>query len=397
MRIGIVGCGDTADQYLPSIRRYQNLELVAVTDRDQRRAAEFCAFYSVRHCPTLEALLSDPRVEMIINLTHSGSHFEVSKACLLAGKHLYSEKPLAATFVQSKELVELAASQHLYLSSAPCTLLGETAQTLWKALRKNEIGTVRVVYAELDDGPLHLMDPHLWRSKSGAPYAYRSALESGATVEHAGYYLTWFTAFFGPAKTVTSFSACLWPNRQVVPAEPFELTTPDFGVACITFESGVVVRLTCSLVAPYNHTMQIVGDKGVLSIDECWNYSAPVYLDRYSKLKFKAERYPITKNYPFIKNLLGRYPRTYPPIKRVSWIKRQARYRMDYARGAAELALAITERRSPRLPADYCLHVHEVLFAMQNSAHSPYQVTTSFKPLQPMDDTARSEVLSIEW
>ena len=397
MRIGIVGCGDTADQYLPSLKRYPHLELVAVTDRDQQRASQFCAYYSVTLCPSLEALLADPTIVMMINLTNSSSHFEVNKACLEAGKHLYSEKPLAPTFSQARALVELAAAKGLHLSSAPCSVLGETAQTLWKALRNSEIGTVRVVYAELDDGPLHLMEPHLWRSASGAPYAYRGVFESGVTVEHAGYYLTWFTAFFGPAKTITALSACLWPNRQVVPEEPLYVTTPDFSVACITFESGVVVRLTCSLVAPYNHAMQIVGETGVLSVDECWNYSAPVYLDRYSTLRFRAERYPVTKAYPFIKHWLGRHPRTYPPVKKVSWKKRQARYRHDYARGVAELARAIIEQRPARLPADYCLHVHELLFAIQNSVHTPYQVTTTFRPLQPMDDAALKEVISINW
>ena len=85
--------------------------------------------------------------------TNSSSHFEVSKACLESGKHLYTEKPLATTFSQAQALVELAEAKGLYFSAAPCSLLGETAQTLWKALRKNEIGKVRVAYGELEDGP----------------------------------------------------------------------------------------------------------------------------------------------------------------------------------------------------------------------------------------------------
>jgi len=397
MRIGIVGCGVTADLYMDGLKRYPHLELVAVTDRDQQRASQFCAYHSVTLCPSLEAMLADPNIEMMVNLTNSSNHFEVSKACLEAGKHLYSEKPLATALSQAQALVELAGAKGLYLSAAPCSVLGETAQTLWKALRNSAIGTVRVVYAELDDGPLHLGDPHLWRSASGAPYDYREEFQVGVTVEHAGYYLTWFTAFFGPAKTLTAFSACLWPNKQMVPEEPLYVTTPDFSVACITFESGVVARLTCSLVAPHNHVMRIVGDTGVLRVDECWNYSAPVYLDRYSKLKFRAERYQITKAYPFIKHWLGPGPRTYPPVKKFSWKKRNARYRQDYARGVAELARAITEQRPPRLPADYCLHVNELVLAIQNATRTPYQVTTTFKPLQPMDDAALKEVLSINW
>jgi predicted dehydrogenase len=397
MRIALVGCGFTADHYIPTLKRYPQLELVAATDRDQQRASQFCAYHSITHCPTLEALLADPNIEMIVNLTNSSSHFEVSKACLEAGKHLFTEKPVATTFSQAQALVDLAGAKGLYLSAAPCTLLGETGQTLWRALRNNEIGTVRVVYAELDDGPFHLAESHLWRSASGASYDYREEFEMGVTMEHAGYYLSWFTAFFGPAKTITRFSACVWPDKPITPEETLHVTTPDFSVACITFESGVVVRLTCSLVAPYNHVMKIVGDTGVLTVDECWNFSAPVYLDRYSRLKFRAERYPITKTYPFIKHWLGPHPRICPPVKRSSWKKRQARYRVDYARGIAELARAITEQGPPRLPTDYCLHVTELALAIQNATHTPYQVTTTFKPLQPMDDAELKEVIPINW
>jgi hypothetical protein len=70
---------------------------------------------------------------------------------------------------------------------------------------------------------------------------------------------------------------------------------------------------------------------------------------------------------------------------------------MDYARGIAELARAITERCPSRLPADFCLHVSELVWAIQNATHEPYQVTTTFQPLQPMDDAAMKEFLSINW
>lgn len=397
MRIGFVGCGYAADSYFQDLAKYPHLELAAATDRDQQRASQFGAYYSVKLCPTVEALLAEPGIELIVNLTNPSSHFEVSRACLEAGKHVYSEKPLTMAFSEARTLVDLANAKGLYLSSAPCGVLGDTAQTLWRALRSGEIGTVRAVYAELDDGPVQLRGPHLWRSPSGAPSPYKDEFEVGCTLEHAGYYLTWFAAFFGPAKTVTAFSACLWPNKQVVPDEPLFVTTPDFSVACITFESGVVVRLTCSIVAPHNHALQVVGDEGVLTVDDCWNYSSPVYRDKYSKLRLRVNRFPITRTFPFVKTWLGPHPREYPPVRKASWKKRHARHRQDFARGIAELARAITERRPARLPADYCLHVNELVLAIQSAADVPYQVTTTFKPLQPMDDAALNENFPRDW
>ena len=82
------------------------------------------------------------------------------------------------------------------------------------------------MYADLDDGPFHLMEPQTWRSPSGAPYDYQEEVKVGVTVEHAAYYLSWLTAFFGPAKTVTAFSSCLWPERRVDQYETLNLTTP---------------------------------------------------------------------------------------------------------------------------------------------------------------------------
>ena len=159
----------------------------------------------------------------------------------------------------------------------------------------------------------------------------------------------------------------------------------------------MVVRLTCSLLGPHNHSMRIIGDKGILKVEECLNYSAPVYVDKYSRFKFRAQRYPIAERYPFIKAWFDPNYRVYPPVKKFSWKKRNARHRQDYARGVAELAQAITEQRPCRLSADYCLHVTELVWAIQNAAQSPYQVTTTFEPLQPMDDAALQEILSIDW
>jgi predicted dehydrogenase len=397
MRIGFIGCGYTADLYMPHIKRYPQLELVAVTDRNQKRAQEFGNYYNIETCATTEALLADYDIELVINLTNPNSHFEVTKMCLDAGKHVYTEKPMTVTLKESQALVDLANQKGLYLSAAPCGILGETAQTLWKALRENVIGTARVVYAEFDDGPVQLQDPDIWRMPSGAPFPYRDEFEVGFPISHAGYYLTWFAAFFGPAKTITSYSSCLWPDKTVVPEEPLHVSNPDISVACITFESGVVVRLTCSLLGPHNHSMRIIGDKGILKVEECLNYSAPVYVDKYSKFKFRAQRYPIAERYPLVKAWFDPNYKEYPPIKKFSWKKRNARHRQDYARGVAELAQAITEQRPSRLPADYCLHLTELVWAVQNAKQAPYEVTTTFEPLQPMDEAALQEIISINW
>ena len=371
MKIAFVGCGFVADYYVRTLAGYPSLELAGVMDRDRARAEKFAQFYSVPTYDSLEQLLADDQVELVVNLTNPRSHFEVSKAALAAGKHVYSEKPLAMAYDDALALVEMAEASGLCLSSAPCSLLGETAQGIWKALREEAIGKVYLAYAEMDDGLVHRMPYEHWRSESGTPWPYKDEFEVGCTLEHAGYYLTWLPAFFGPARSVTAFSACLVKDKKT--AVPLDSNAPDFSVACIQFESGVVVRLTCGIVAPHDHELRLFGEDGVMYMDDCWDYRSPIHIKRFLKIRRKMLLNPLAQKYPLPKSNYGR-------------LTDRGAQAMDFCRGIAEMADAIAQGRSPRLSARYCLHVNEMVLAIQNSLDtgSPYAVKTDFEPVLPM-------------
>lgn len=370
MNIALVGCGFVADYYVSTLAAYPHLKIVGVVDRDPARADHFARFHGLPKADSLDALLADGGVELVLNLTNPGSHYEVSRAALLAGKHVYSEKPLAMDMDHARELVELAEAKGLQLASAPCSLLGETAQTLWKALRERRVGTPRVVYAEMDDGMVHKMAYRSWKSASGVPWPAKDEFEVGCTFEHAGYYLTWLPAFFGPAKTVTAFSATTLPDKET--DEPLDVNAPDFSVACIAFESGVVARLTCSIVAPHDHTLRIVGDGGILSTHDCWFYRSPVKIQRPFRIRRRTLMTPRMR-YPLVGEKTGRY-------------KYRGAQQMDFARGVAETAAAIAEGRPNRLGARYSLHVNEMVIAIDRAGAdgAPYRMTTTFDPIAPM-------------
>jgi len=368
----MIGCGYVADYYVQSLHRYPILELAAVTDTDARRAAQFAAHHRLTCVlPSLAAVLADPRIELVLNLTNPDSHFEVSKMALLAGKHVYSEKPLAMELSKARELAGLAAQRGLQLASAPGSVLGETAQSAWKALREKVIGEVRLVYAEMDDGLVHRMPYRKWFSDSGKQWPYKDEFEVGCTLEHAGYYVTWLTAFFGPARSITAFSSCLYPDKDT--DVPLDRESPDFSVACIHFASGVVARLTCSIIAPVDHGLRLFGDRGVLCIDEAWNYRAAVRVKRMFNVARKMVVTPWSRKYPLVRcPTVGKLPR--------------GANKMEFSRGPAEVAAAIVEGRPSRLPSDYCLHNTEIVLAIQYALEnsSAYQMTTTFARIQPM-------------
>jgi len=377
MRAAIVGCGYVADYYVATLPNHAQLELAGAHDRDPERAERFSKRHGIKSYGSLDELLDDSSVELVVNLTNPRSHFEVSSRALQAGKHVYSEKPLATKLEQAVELTALAESKGLLLCSAPCTVLGETAQTLWKALRDGRIGRPRLVYAEMDDGPVPLENYREWVSESGAPWPAKDEFEIGCTLEHAGYCLTWLAAFFGPAVSVTAAARVVFPEKGL----PLDVITPDFTVATIDFASGVVARTTCGIFATPDRRLRIFGDGGTLETRDTWNFGAPVFLSRRTHLGLKAEKHPR------LARLVGLGPRRLAPVRRPSfrWSGRPANF-IDFSRGLADMASAAAERRSPRLSANFCLHVNELTLAIQEPQvyGSPRMLRSTFEPMAPM-------------
>lgn len=373
MKIAIVGCGFVADYYVKTLAAHPELELIGVFDRVPERLTHFVEFHKVPAYRSLEELLNDQRVAIVLNLTNPRSHYEVSKACLEAGKHVYSEKPLSMDLAEAEELVNLAEQKGLFLSSAPCSLLSETAQTIWKALRENQVGQVRVVYAEMDDGLVHQMAYQKWVSESGIPWPYKDEFEVGCTLEHAGYYVTWLAAFFGPAVSVTAFASCQIPDKvsDLVLDPP---DAPDFSVACIKFASGVVVRLTCSIIAPHDHTLRIIGDDGILSTKDCWYYTSPVYIQRMITIRRKTLMNPLKEKYTLVSSGAA------------SKFKYKGSQQMDFSRGVAEMAQAIKEQRPCRLSARYSYHINEIALAIHNAigTGTACKIHSTFEPIAPL-------------
>ena len=368
-RIGVVGTGFVADLYMRSLRTFPNIAVVVAFDIDGPRLKAFCTYWDVQAASSLEDLLRSPGLELVLNLTNPGSHFEVSQACLRAGRHVYSEKPLATDMDDAKALHALARDSGLMLASAPCSLLGEAAQTLWASVRREDAGKPLLVYAELDDDYIPSAPYKKWFSESGAPWPYRDEFKVGCTVEHAGYYLSWLIAIFGNVTTVVAASADL--IRGKLPDG--EESAPDYSCATLFFESGVVARLTCSIIAPHNHALRVVSERGVIEIDECWSNGAPVRVRR--RHVFRRRQI----NSPFARRVKAGAP-TDPKVGR------RGAASMNFALGPAEMIGALREKRACRLGADFALHFNEVTLAIQNSrADKGVQVmTTRCDPVEPL-------------
>src|SRR5215203_1199582 len=268
LRVAIVGCGNIAGPYARTMKPYSQLELMGATDIDIARAQALVDQYGGRVYADLDEVLADPNVDLIINLTIHHAHPAVITQCLNAGKHVHSEKPLALTYAEAEALVELAEEKGLRLSCSPITFMGEAQQTTWKAIRDGLLGTVRVVYCEVNWGRIES-----WHPNPGPFY------DVGALFDVGVYPLTLVTTFFGPARKVTAYGKVLYPDRVTKEGVPFHIDTPDWVVAAVELANGTVVRLTTNFYVG-NHSKQkgleFHGDLGSLYMSSFQDFDAGV-------------------------------------------------------------------------------------------------------------------------
>ncbi|MCI5226259.1 MAG: gfo/Idh/MocA family oxidoreductase [Candidatus Electrothrix sp. AX2] len=413
MKIAIIGCGYVFDVYMATWHRHPNLEILGVTDIDRSRVEVVTHFYRLAAYSCNEEVYADKRVELVVNLTSIDSHYEVTKFALSAGKHVYSEKPLATSMDQVNDLIALAEQKGLRLSCAPSNVLSDTIQTMWKAVLDGAVGDVRIIYAEFDDNPIYLMEPEGWTNRTGAPWPYKHEYESGCTYEHVAYHLTWLCAMFGPVKSVTAFSKQTIPDKTNSQLDPAD--TPDFSVACLLFQSGMVARVTCSIAVPYNHRMQIVGNKGMIWADTYRHYRCPVFLEKFTKVTMNARKAYSVRVNTFLQRLLGVNGRRVKLLKLIPpgantvrsensrwWhsgdlFRRILKYQVgqqDKAIGIAELVDALENERIPFPSHDFTRHICELTIAIQGAGtHSgTIQIKSSFKPIKPLPATMEATV-----
>ncbi|MCC1491147.1 Gfo/Idh/MocA family protein [Cognatishimia sp. F0-27] len=365
-RICLLGCGFVADLYMRSLQAMDGIEVAGVWDINPARLAAFCAHWGVPAKASFDALVEEDA--LVLNLTNPSSHFETTRLCLLAGRHVYSEKPLAMTVTEAKTLHQMAAQEGLILASAPCSALGEAAQTMGHAIRSGVAGAPRAIYAELDDGFVPQAAYDKWISESGAAWPAEDEFRVGCTLEHAGYYLGWLISWFGAVRTVVAASAETIPDKGT--GGPY---APDLAVATLFFEHGPTTRLTCSIVAPHDHSIRVIGDKGVLRCDAAWDNAAKVRFARRMTIRRRLLESPLPRRI----RLSGP---THPKVKR--W----GAAAMNFMLGPAEVLDAIRAGRPSRLGNDFALHMTEVTLAMQNAGETggAQRMTTRCDAMEPM-------------
>lgn len=264
--IGIIGCGVISDTYFKLAPLFKGVEIVACADIAPAYAKAKAEQFSVRAL-SVDEMLADAGIDAVINLTVPDAHYAVSLEALTAGKHVYSEKPLALTYKTAKKLVTEADKRGLKIGAAPDTFLGGGGQTARKLIDKGTIG-------EVVGGSAHVLSHGMehWHPNPG--FFFKPG--AGPMFDIGPYYLTALVNLLGPVKTVAAMAKKGFPTRTVSAEGPMKgkqikVTTPTTINGVLEFRSGAQVTIGTSWdVWKHGHTnpIELYGTKGSMLVPD---------------------------------------------------------------------------------------------------------------------------------
>ena len=346
--VGIVGCGHVSLQYLEGFKTLPSLKVVGCFDVDRNQSRQRAAAFGIpRIYRTLEELLSDPLVEIVLNITPPLVHYGISKAALEAGKHVFSEKPLAPTREQARHLLDLAAGNDVRLACAPDTFLGSGLQTSRKLLDDGWIGSpVGMGTFFLSNGVEHFHpSPAFFYGPAGGPM-----LDVGP------YYLTALINLLGPVARVAASSRITFGERVITSPEQYgariKVETPTYITSILEFESGISGPLlaTFDVQATRLPFIEVYGTKGTLSTTDPDLWTGNPEIRQYGEEE-KA-MLDLERNVPWTAF------RSSDPIVGLRGV------------GVDELARAIIEDRPHRVTAEVAYHVLDIALSIAEAAES---------------------------
>jgi len=291
VKIGIVGCGNISGAYLKIAKGFPILEVAAVADIDMERARSRAREFGVPRACTVEELLADPEIRIVVNLTIPKAHTEVGIAALEAGKCVYNEKPLAITREDGKKMLALAEEKGVLIGGAPDTFLGGGHQTCRKLIDDGWIGEP-VAAAAFMMGHGHESwhpDPEFYYQTGGGPM-----------FDMGPYYLTALINLMGPVKRVTGATRITFPERTITSEKKYgqkiQVEVPTHIAGIMDFASGAIGTISTSFDVwggklPF---IEVYGTEGSLSVPDPNNFGGPVVVKRE---RGEWQEVPLTHGY----------------------------------------------------------------------------------------------------
>ena len=354
-KIGLIGCGHIAETYFRAEKYFNNIKIIKCADINEK-ASKRCALNFGIKSVTVNDLLKDKEIEIILNLTIPKAHYQISKKALINGKHVYSEKPLAINLNDGKKLLKISKKKKLYLGNAPDTFLGGGIQKSKELVEKNIIGNVKLGNAVFAFPGIQSYHPN--------PEPWFTKKEGGPVIDMGPYYITALVNLLGPAKKVTGTIIQGQKYRTIgigpKKGKKFKVECPTTYLSTITFKNNSVIRLTLSfdVIAHQRNHIELYGEKGSMIVPDPNMFGGSVLTcnklgDNWKE--FKTSKMP-----------LGRINiRT--QSSRANETPTNANYR---GVGLSEMAYSIENKRKHLCSGEISLHVLDIITSIMKAARS---------------------------
>ena len=348
LRVGIVGCGSISLQYLHNAPLFGGVDIRACADINQTVAVQRAEQFNVK-VMDVDDLIGSPDIDLVLNLTVAAAHFDVSMRAIEAGKHVFTEKPLAATVAEGSQLVTRAAERGLVIGSAPDTFLGPAGQLARRLVDADTIGRPIVGTAfMLGRGMEHWHpDPAFYFQPGGGP-----------VMDMGPYYLTMLVNLVGPVVRVQAVATSGQSERLLTAEGPKKGTTIKVGtptslLSLLEFSCGLQLTFGASwdVFRHSNQPIELHGTKGSLRLPDPDTFGGVVSVSDHGA------------DWQDIDTADGVFGAPNWPVA----LPDRANYRMV---GLADLAASLLEGRRPRASGDMALHILKVMEAILVAART---------------------------
>ena len=354
LNVGIIGCGNISAAYMELSSLFRSIKVVACADMNMDAAKARAKEYGLR-AETVDGLLQADDVDIIVNLTIPAAHYEVSKAIIDAGKHVYSEKPFVLSVKDGKDLLRRAAKKGVRVGSAPDTFLGGAHQHARYLVDSGAIGKVT-------GGTAHVLSHGMEDWHPNPDFFFQEG--GGPVLDIGPYYITNLVQLLGPVTKVMAMSSTPSSHRTITSkpraGEKIKVETPTTIHSLLEFESGAIITLGTSWdVWHHEHNnMELYGEDGTLYVPDPNFFGGELQMSDGKKLRKKVPAFAHALGVPNQKHSQGM----------------MANYRTA---GLADMASAILEGRDHRCSQEMSLHVVDVMVSILKAGETGKAVKPS--------------------
>ncbi len=348
IRVAIIGCGSVSNRYIPHLQTSSKVEIVALCDIKYQRALDQKKQYNLTAATYkhIDEMLAGVPFDMMVTITDMQAHGELNKKALQAGKHVWSEKPMANTYAEGKALLELADSKHLKLWGAPAVVNSPQFAFMNKMIQEGKLGRVASAHGQY--------------GHTGPTWSAFFYEKGGGSMPDLGVYnIATLTALLGPAKSIMAMTSIVNPSREIDERGTVKVEAEDNAHLLLDHGKGIISHVMCGFnyFDPHGHeakgqqlhSIQIFGDKANMRlIGYDWE-TYGVYVD-------DAWDQPATLHEPET----GGY---------------------QWQEGATKVAESIIDHTIPKINVQHALHVLEIIESARKSSAEGKKIylTSSFK------------------